>query len=396
MNLPTTEQYPHDPEKLPPARRRRALRLLVPLEADERASQLERIVQNSSPTFDFFVWSLLAAVVMAVGLHLDNPAIIVLGVVLAPMLAPFSGLAIGVITGSTRFFFQSLLVFLFGSLLAFIGGWIVGLMTNQHMISSLTQARFITQISWIQWIILTVGAFKVSLGIIKTEPSQSSQVSSSVILAYLLFLPLAAAGYGLGAGIPNIWPDGLVIFSLHLSIGALLSILFFFIKGFRPLTMFGYTVSSFLLLLGVVILIGASSAGAVFTANLGIPTPIPSPTPTFTPTPTHTATPIPPTPTATPTLTSTATLTPTTTFTPTPTPVYAVVLADASDGARFRSEPGGTTIGFITNNTQVILLPGTADVNGVTWVHIIAPNGQHAWIVQSLVALLTPTPSPTP
>ena len=49
MNLPTTEQFPNEPEKLPPARRRRAFRLLVPLEADERASQLEKIVQRASP-----------------------------------------------------------------------------------------------------------------------------------------------------------------------------------------------------------------------------------------------------------------------------------------------------------------------------------------------------------
>ena len=145
MNLPTTEQFPNDPEKLPPARRRRAFRLLVPLDGDERAAQLERIVQRASPTFDFFLWSLLAAFIMAGGLYLDNPAIIVFGAVLAPMLAPFSGLAIGAVTGSGRLFFQSLFVMIIGSLLAIAGGYAVGFLVNGHSISVLTQARFITQ-----------------------------------------------------------------------------------------------------------------------------------------------------------------------------------------------------------------------------------------------------------
>ncbi len=394
MNLPSTEQFPNDPEKLPPARRRRAIRLLVPLDADERAAKLERIVQRASPTFDFFVWSVLASIVMAVGLYLDNPAIIVLGVVLAPMLAPFSGLALGAITGSARFFFQSLLVMLLGSLLVLTGGWLVGVLSSNQPVSSLTQARFITQISWIHLVVMSIGAIMTSLAIIKMETPHFHPALPSIILAYQLYLPLSAAGFGLGAAIPHFWPDGLVIFALHLSAGVLLSVLTLSLKGFRPLTMFGYTVSSFIALSGIIVLIGASGAGAVFTASLGIPTPIPSATPTLTATPTFTATPVPPTPTPTATLTPTPTLTPTHTPTSTPTPVYAIVRAGNSDGVRFRSEPGGNTLGFLTNNTLVILLPETVELDGVIWAHIIVPGGQDAWIVQSLVAIPTATPSP--
>jgi hypothetical protein len=38
MTLPNSEQFPDDPDSLPPARRRRARRLLAPLNADERAA----------------------------------------------------------------------------------------------------------------------------------------------------------------------------------------------------------------------------------------------------------------------------------------------------------------------------------------------------------------------
>ena len=350
------------------------------------------------PTFDFFLWSVLSSFVMAVGLTLDNPAIIVLGVVLAPMLAPFCGLAIGAITGSARFFFQSLVVILLGGLLAMAGGWAVGTLSGGQTISMLTQARFITQISWTHLVLLSIGAVMTSLAIIKMnlESPQFHPALPSVILAYQLYLPLSAAGFGLGASIPHLWPDGLVLFALHLSAGVLLSVLTLSLKGFRPLTMFGYTISSFIFLLGIVVLIGASGAGAVFTAELGIPTPIPSATPTFTATPTLTATPIPPTATSTATLTPTPTLTPTQTPTLTPTPVYAIVRTNSAEGVRFRSEPGGTTLGFLSNETVVILLPDTMELDGVLWAHIIVSGSQEAWIVQSLLSLPTVTPSPTP
>ena len=247
-------------------------------------------------------------------------------------------------------------------------------------------------------IILSIGAVMTSLAIIKIniESPQFHPALPSVILAYQLYLPLSAAGFGLGASIPHLWPDGLVLFALHLSAGVLLSVLTLSLKGFRPLTMFGYTISSFIFLLGIVVLIGASGAGAVITAELGIPTPIPSATPTFTATPTLTATPVPPTATSTATFTPTATLTPTQTPTLTPTPVYAIVRTNSAEGVRFRSEPGGTTLGFLSNETVVILLPDTVELDGVLWAHIIVSGSQEAWIVQSLISLPTATPSPTP
>ena len=59
MSLPKTESFPDDPDLMPPARRRRARRLLAPLEADERAATIDHLARRSSPTFDFFIFSAL-------------------------------------------------------------------------------------------------------------------------------------------------------------------------------------------------------------------------------------------------------------------------------------------------------------------------------------------------
>jgi len=79
MNIPNTELIPDDPERLPPARRRRARRLLTPLEAGERTEFVERLAHRTSPSFDFLLFSIFSGVVIGAGLLLDSPYILVLG-----------------------------------------------------------------------------------------------------------------------------------------------------------------------------------------------------------------------------------------------------------------------------------------------------------------------------
>lgn len=79
---------------------------------------------------------------------------------------------------------------------------------------------------------------------------------------------------------------------------------------------------------------------------------------------------------------------------PTPTPVYAQVQALTGGGAVLRTDPGGTILTTLSNGTRVQVLPDTADKNGITWVHVVIPNGTHGWILQSLLAGVTPTPNP--
>lgn len=395
MNIPPTEPLPDDPEHLPPARRRRARRLLAPMEADERAAFLDELAHRASPSFDFFLFSLLAALVIGAGLLIDSPALLVLGAVLAPLMAPVVGLSLGTVTGSVRFFLRSLAGFFVGCLFIFLAGVLAGFIGSAWLPSSLTQAHLHALLSWPNFLLIAAGAILTTAFIV--HPERDAAVPS-VALAYGLYLPIAAAGFGLGAGATgaaaHLWPDGLVIFAIHLAWGVLLGALTLAVLGYRPLTLFGYSLGAAIALLGVILLIGISGAGAVVGAQIGLPTPIPSATPTVTLTPTLTSTPVPPTATPTLTPTLTPTRTPTMTPSPTPTPVYAQVQALTGGGAVLRTDPGGTILTTLSNGTRVQVLPDTVDKNGITWVHVVIPNGTHGWILQSLLAGVTPTPNP--
>ncbi len=391
MNIPHTEQTPDDPDQLPPARRRRARRLLAPLDADERAAFLDEFAHRVSPSFDFYLFSLLSAVVISLGIWFDAPGLSVLGAILAPLLVPVAGLAFGTVTGSIKFFLRSLVGLVIGGLFVFLAGYGVGmaLLSWTPPASGFPQVHLYTQLSWSNLLVLAVGAILTAAAI--TNPDRSPSLPS-VALAYELYLPLTAAGFGLARGVPGLWPDGLVVFALHLAWGALLGAVTLAILGFRPLSLFGYTLGGVVTLLGVILLIILSGAGAVISTRVALPTLTPSAT--FTPTlsPTSTSTPVPPTATYTPTPTLTPTRTSTPTLTPTPTPRFAIVQAQTGNGANYRSEPGGKILGVLANSTVVQVLPGSVEKDGLVWVQIVAPDNVQGWILQSLLVTATPTP----
>jgi uncharacterized membrane protein len=399
MSLPKTESFPDDPDLMPPARRRRARRLLAPLEADERAITIDYLARRSSPTFDFFLYSAFSAVLFFIALWFDSAPLLLLGAIFAPLMAPVIGLAFGTVIGSFRFFGRSLAGFLVGGLLVFGIGAAGGWLTRWWPAQGLDQALLHARISWIHFAILAVGAVFTAATM---AHSGRSPGAPSVALAYSLYLPLTIAGYGLTGGVPHLWPDGLVVFAIYLAWAVVLGAVTLAILGFRPMTLFGYTLGGVVALLGVVLLLGFGAFGAtvgIFGPPLAVPTHTPTITPTLTlvpPTPTETPTPVPST--LTPTLTPTASLTPSPTFTasPTPLPVYARIDAgEESGGAFLRAEPGfdATPLTTLTNGTLVQILPDSREVEGYFWVHVIVVSTEmEGWVLQSLLSISTPEP----
>jgi len=393
MTLPKSEHLPNDPEKLPPARKRRARRLLAPLDAEGRTTFLADLAHRASPSFDFYLFSLAAGAVMGLGVLLDTPPLLLLGALVAPLMAPAIGLSISTVLGSARFFTRNLIGLLIGSLLAFAMGYLSGYVLTYWTPPALIQAGLHARLFWANFLVLALGAIFSSAALVNKKYNPAVP---SVALAYELYLPLVIAGFGLKSGIPHLWPDGLVVFAIHLAWGVLFGAVTLVVLGFRPLTLFGYTVSGALTLLGIILLIGLGGAGAAVGGQIALPTPIPSATPTITPTFTPSATPPPPTETFTPTATFTLTPTvptPTATITPSPTPLYAIILTTDGLGAVLRSDPGGPVIRSYFDGTLLQVLPGAVEYEGNPWVRVIAPDGVEGWIMQRLLATATPAPN---
>jgi Domain of unknown function (DUF389)/Bacterial SH3 domain len=395
-----SENFPDDPERLPPARRRRARRLLAPLEGDERTVLLDRLARRSSSTFDFFLFSLVSGAVFSFGLLLDNTPLLVLGAVLAPLMAPVVGVSLGTVVGSGRFFLRSLVGIVLGGLLVFATGALVGYLSRFWEPLPLDLAFEHAQLSWVYFLVLAVGAVFTTSGL--ANPGRRPG-AASVALAYALYLPLTIAGIGLTSGFTHLWPDGLVLYVVHLAWAVLIGAITLLFMGYRPLTLFGYTLGGAVIMLGIVLLVGFSSISAIFGAfgpPMALPTSIPTETLTVTPVPptaTDTTTPVPPTHTLTPSLTPTLTTAPSPTFTTTPTPVYARIDAgEESTGANLRAEPGfsGAVITAIMNGTLVQVYPDSVEVDDRQWAHVnVLPDGPEGWVLQNLLLVATPAPN---
>ena len=55
------------------------------------------------------------------------------------------------------------------------------------------------------------------------------------------------------------------------------------------------------------------------------------------------------------------------------------------NGANLRAEPGGTLVAWLPYGTPMQIIE-TADVDGVTWAHIILPDERGGWVAQHLLS----------
>lgn len=398
MNLPPDPSHSQASAKLPPARRRRDERkLLGPLGSDARSQKLEEIARRASPSFDYFLFSLLSGLVIAFGLGLDSPYLIVLGVFFAPLMAPAVGVALSTAIGSTRHFARNLIALLVGSGLVMLGGWVVGFSSQEFPFPINNQAAIYAQLRWPAYLLLALAGIVAVATFVKELRGMRA---ASMLLAFGLFPPLAAAGLGLGNGQAFLFPDGLVVFALHMAWAVLWGAIALFIIGFRPINLFGYTIWAALAMAALLVAIGFGGAVGVVGAQFGLPTASPSQTATATLTLTASLT---PTDTITPSPSPSSTATQTHTPTLTPTPQRALIAAEGGSGAFIRDAAAGTVITSLLNGEIVEYLSNVpVNSGGQLWVHVYIPSKDvDGWILQELTITSTPvavkaSPSPNP
>lgn len=400
MSLPTANFEPDDPQRMSPARRRKARRSIIPPGTSGDADTLEKFAHRTSLSFEFFIYLITSSAVIAAGLLVDSPPLLLLGALLAPTLRPLVGLSLGTVTGSVRFFIRSLLSFLIAAGIVFLTGFAVSYATNLIPAVEFQQARMHTQIAWDHLLVMALGALLIPFALKRDEKLAAIP---STALAYELLIPISAAGMGLATGTQFLWPDGLVVFVIQLAWAVLLGAVTLAVLGFRPLTLFGYTLGGVFTLIGIVLLILFGGFGAAVGGQIAIPTLVPTATQTITPsmtlttTPTVTNTPVPPTATQTQTITPTITPSPSQTPLPSPTPVYALVDAPEDlGGAIIRAAPGFSEE-FITSVINGTLLEIISDVpavaNEVNWYQVRLPDGREGWMLESAILVATPVPN---
>ena len=415
-NTQPTNPTPPDRTRPSRAQRRRAQRRAraLPTSMEGRSQLLQNLVQRAYPSYEFFIFAAFSGAIMGLGYLLDAQAVLVLGILIAPLMSPFVGMTLGVVSGSGNYFFRSTGAMLFGSLLVFITGALAGFAARIWLPITLTQTFMHARLWWTDLVVLAFGAILLTASFVRSE---KKPFLPSVMVAYELFLPLSAASFGLASQVQHIFLEGVLVFAVHLSWALLFGALALFFLGFRPLKFSGWLFSLFvsgLLLFMLVSLMLTGTSQTMTNGDMPPSTPVAEvvdagsdTSETDTAIPEQTSAPL-PTATSEPTSTATVTLTPspgvtldptataTKTLTPEPTPLYARIASSIGGGAYMRREPNGPVILTLANEELVQALSDPIDYDGTAWVQIRVVRGDQiyeGWIIQEVLQTATPAPA---
>ena len=420
---PTQPPEPHPESRISArARRRRARRTFFPKDAQGRAAVLSVLAKRAYPSYELFIFSLLCGAVLGVGYIFDSYGVLLLGILFAPLMVPWVGLVLSVISGTPRLFIQTLAGLLISTLLIFGSSALAGLASRLILPHTFNVAFTLSRLWWPDLIVMALGSVLLTVSFVRSE---SKPYLPSVLVAYELFMPLSASGFGVGNGIGDLWPHGVLVFVVHLAWATIFGLITLAVLRFHPLNAAGYVFA--LGIFAVVIFtvfqltnpFGPQSEEPTVAVAIPVTTrtlePLPSKNPASTGppstttillTPTEsdftpeeiseetngTVTPVPLTLDVTLPVTETRTSTPV----PEPTPIYAFIRAREGGGAYIRKEPGGNVIATLDNGSIVQILPDTQDYNGVLWIHIVATRNDihvEGWIIQSVLETATPVPN---
>ncbi len=413
MSLPDTSPHPPIPDSpRRPAdrrgRRRRRSQLNIPRDAEGRATLLASLSHRAYPTYELFVYGALCGAIAGLGLLLDSQALLLFAVLVAPLLLPWVGLLVAALTGSMRFFFETLAALLVSALFVFVTGVLAGLVARGFGPRAFNEAFIHSRLWWPDLLVLALGAVILTVSFVRSE---AKPFLPSVLIAYELFLPLAAGGFGLGSGMSEIWPYGVLVFVVHFCWASMFGLLTLVALRIMPTTAESFVFSAavaFILLAVLVVLMSGGSWSPPFNARADAPNAGPGIELSTQALPTDGSSPSLPPDTQTPVVTPfdtpqpatfvptrAPTEAPTVTLTIEPTPVYVLVRAPRG-GAVLRETPGGKGITTLDNFTYVQLLPETQDLSGYTWSHVVAsPNGIRldGWMVEQYLATANPSPT---
>ncbi len=426
-----------DPSSAQRGRRRRVTRReMIPMDAEGQAELIGALTKRAFPSVELFVFSLACGAILGLGFMLDSQPLILLGILLAPLMIPWVGFLLAILSGSTRVLFETSMALLISILLVFLGGLIIGF-TTRAFPPMVHDNLYDYALLWKSMLfVLAIGAVTLVASFIRSE---SKPFLPSVIIAYAFFLPVSAAGFGLGSGLPGVWPEGIYTSLVHIAFASLLGLITLFALRIRPNSV-GYILSGLgvLLFAGILVmaLMNKSANAAVATStpantptnvsnqlppsltpslalvltNTTQPSATPTEstalsatplviteTPTQTLTPANTATPLSVTPVPlTLAITLPASITPTITLTLEVQSISGSISANEGGGANLRQTPNGKYLMTLDNGTIVDIYPDFKIVNGVTWIHVfVTRNGQRVegWLLESVVTYATPAPN---
>ncbi|MEZ4645706.1 MAG: DUF389 domain-containing protein [Chloroflexota bacterium] len=203
--------------------------LLPRLDLRQRTDAYVRIRRGARPDTDFFVLIGLSAMIAALGLLVNSPAVVIGAMLVAPLMSPIVGAGMAVVLGDARFLRLSLGAVARGVVLAIMVGALAGLLRMGQPPTAEILAR--TQPTMLD---LAIALFSGMAGAYALCHSDAAGALPGVAIATALVPPLATVGISLSTGHYASALGALLLFTTNFVAISSATALIFLLLGFRP------------------------------------------------------------------------------------------------------------------------------------------------------------------
>lgn len=167
------------------------------IEENDKAAVVRKLMENSTPDFDFFYITGLAVLMATFGLLLDSPSVVIGSMLIAPVLYPVLGVALGLVMSNPSVLARSSITltksFLIGIGLSVIATLIFSQVdTDELVLTGEILSR--TEPGILYFFVAVVAGAAVSFALGKPEWSESLP---GIAISVALIPPLAVVGIGI-------------------------------------------------------------------------------------------------------------------------------------------------------------------------------------------------------
>ncbi len=189
------------------------LHLFNNLKERDKSESIKDLIADSSPRQDFFLMVILSVLMASFGLLIDDTAVIIGSMLVAPILSPVLSLSLGIVIADyrliSRSFYTILKSVIFGIISATLVTWLFNFNSNYHETASII-AR--TKPSLIYASIAFVAGLAASFARIKP---QLSETLPGVAISVALIPPIAVTGIGMAHLDWNVISGSFLLFFLN-------------------------------------------------------------------------------------------------------------------------------------------------------------------------------------
>ncbi len=199
------------------------------VDEDRQKKVYREIKESAQGDFDFFVLTIFSGIIITLGLVVDSSAVVIGGMLLAPLVWPILSLSLGIVKGRSKLIQDSSFTLLRSTLLIFVIAIIIGIISPSY---ALRGTEFLSRTSptifelFIALAAGFVGAFVIAY------PKIGAAIAG-VVVAAALVPPIAVMGVSIAHGNVSLAGGAFILYLSNLIAVTFSASILFFIARFK-------------------------------------------------------------------------------------------------------------------------------------------------------------------